>query len=420
MLLNDENIEYAFLGGVFPIEMEEHIKANSIGPIQYAANVLQWNFINGIEKNIGYPVKLINCMFIGSFPKRYHDAIIKTQKFSHVLGSDDINIGFLNITIIKQIILPILIQKALKEWVFNNSNRQKVLIVYSANYVDVINYVKKIDPTIHICLILPDLPMYMNIGKSMLYRIINYKNRIMLNKTVNNIDSFVFLTKQMSEYLRIASNSYTVVEGMIDNTEYVTQQETKEVQHCSVKQIVYTGTLTRQYGVMDLINAFLEIPDNNMQLIICGDGEAREDVIKVSENDTRIKYMGIISHQEARRMQRNATALVNPRQNIGAYTKYSFPSKTMEYLLSGVPVICYKLDGIPEEYDDYLFYVQEEEINSYENLKNKILEICSLSEDNRIKLGTKGREFVLCKKNNSVQTKKVLDMIMFGLQNTNK
>ena len=38
---------------------------------------------------------------------------------------------------------------------------------------------------------------------------------------------------------------------------------------------------------------------------------------------------------------------VNPRQNNEEFTKYSFPSKTMEYLASGVPVVAYKLDGIP-------------------------------------------------------------------------
>ncbi|MBP2639680.1 MAG: glycosyl transferase group 1 [Firmicutes bacterium] len=417
-----DDIEYAFLGGLFPKQLEYQIKAKSKGPLQYAANTLQWNFVSGIESNIGYPVKLLNCMFIGSFPKRYRDAYVKTQKFSHSLGSDDINIGFLNITVLKQILIPISIKKALKKWILNNSNRQKVLFVYSSNYVESINYVKKINHNIHICLILPDLPMYMNLAKHNmpLYKLINCKNQRMLEKTLQNIDSFVFLTEQMSKYLKIDSKPYIVIEGVIGDCELLELQRMQNDQTDCVKRIVYTGTLIKKYGIIELLKAFREIEDENLQLIICGGGEAAEDIKKASENDLRIIYKGVVSPQEARQIQLNATVLVNPRQNIGEYTKYSFPSKIMEYMLSGVPVICYKLDGIPSEYNDYLLYVKPEADKSHKNLKNKIMEICSLSTNARRELGIKGREFVLNNKNKLIQSKKVLEMILRDINKNDK
>ena len=67
--------------------------------------------------------------------------------------------------------------------------------------------------------------------------------------------------------------------------------------------------------------------------------------------------MGQVSLNEARALQKTADVLVNPRLNEGEYTKYSFPSKTMEYLSTGRPVVCYKLDGIPDEYDKHLMEV---------------------------------------------------------------
>lgn len=64
-------------------------------------------------------------------------------------------------------------------------------------------------------------------------------------------------------------------------------------------------------------------------------------------------------------MQQQATLLVNPRKGHEEYTKYSFPSKTMEYMASGTPTIMYKLPGLPIEYEEYLVLLPD---NSQETL----------------------------------------------------
>ena len=99
---------------------------------------------------------------------------------------------------------------------------------------------------------------------------------------------------------------------------------------------------------------------------------------------------------------------MNPRSNEGEYTKYSFPSKTMDYLASGIPVVMYKLDGIPEEYDPYLYYIKG---NSSEDIKNALVSILEKSWEERVEIGAAGREFVLNNKNAKHQAKKILDMM---------
>ena len=54
---------------------------------------------------------------------------------------------------------------------------------------------------------------------------------------------------------------------------------------------------------------------------------------------------------------RRADVLVNPRPNEGEYTKYSFPSKNIEYLLSGNPVVGYMLSGMPEDYRRFVYEI---------------------------------------------------------------
>ena len=107
-------------------------------------------------------------------------------------------------------------------------------------------------------------------------------------------------------------------------------------------------------------------------------------------------------------MQKNATIIVNPRQNNEEFTKYSFPSKNMEYLSSGVPVIAYKLDGIPDEYDDYILYPED---NSSDGLYKKIKSVLDMSEEERQSVGEKARCFVVENKNKNRQAQRIFEFI---------
>ena len=64
-----------------------------------------------------------------------------------------------------------------------------------------------------------------------------------------------------------------------------------------------------------------------------------------------------------------ATLLINPRFSNEEYTKYSFPSKNMEYMASGTPILTTKLPGMPKEYYEYIYLFEEESI---EGMKNKM------------------------------------------------
>ena len=60
----------AFLMGLFPKDNRNEIIKNSRGPIQFAADALEWGYVKGIsEQNI--KCELFNAPFIGSYPKRY-------------------------------------------------------------------------------------------------------------------------------------------------------------------------------------------------------------------------------------------------------------------------------------------------------------------------------------------------------------
>ena len=80
----------------------------------------------------------------------------------------------------------------------------------------------------------------------------------------------------------------------------------------------------------------------------------------------------------------------------------------MEYLSSGVPLVAYKLDGIPDEYDRYIQYVEDDSI---ESLKKKIVEVCEMPKKERDDMGVLGRAFVLTEKNSTAQTRKIVKLV---------
>ena len=174
------------------------------------------------------------------------------------------------------------------------------------------------------------------------------------------------------------------------------------------KIILYTGTLALRYGVLNLLEAFSRIKDENYRLWICGKGEGENEIKKRSQKDSRIKYFGQVLTDVVRRMQTEATVLINPRTNEGEYTKYSFPSKIIEYFASGTPTIMYKLNGIPEDYFDYCFTIDGETVD---DLKKTIIKVCEMNNETLEAVGEKAQNFITEKKNAKFQSQKIIQML---------
>jgi len=190
-------------------------------------------------------------------------------------------------------------------------------------------------------------------------------------------------------------------------------QKNDKIGEEKLKRIVYTGTLNKRFGVINLIKAFHEIDDPNVVLEMCGRGDSEALINEYAKKDNRIHYLGQITNEESISLQRNATVLVNPRPDDEDFTRYSFPSKNMEYLLSSNPVIAFKLKGIPDEYDDYMFYIES---NTNESMKDKIIEVLNLSHQERYLFGNRAKKFVLDNKNINKATLKIYNMIESNLK----
>lgn len=389
-----------FLGCLYEKVLEKEILENSKIGLSNATNSFQWNLINGLNKNLDKPIKILNVLPVGTWPKNYKKFIISTRYWEYE-GSNNIEIGCINIPFVKQINRYFNIKSYL-----NNINNEKEIIIYSP-YLPFLKAVYDLPENYKITLIVPDLPDDDVVKRSGIIDIFRKINKHLLYKYMKRIDRFVVLTEKMVEKLNIYDKPYVVIEGLVDiNT--VNESFLKEEYINEKKIVTYTGSLLYKYGIGNLLDAFRRIEYEDYELWISGSGEAENEIKELCELDKRIKFKGYLTHKETIEIQRKSTLLINPRMNDGEYTKYSFPSKTIEYMVSGNPVLMYKLDGIPEQYDKYLYYVED---NTIESLKNKIVELMS-KDSYELKLkGNEARKFIIENKNSEFQTKKILDMI---------
>ncbi|WP_035650384.1 glycosyltransferase family 4 protein [Flavobacterium sp. ASV13] len=395
-------VKLIFLGGLFPNESRREIESKSTGVIQYAADALQWAIVTGLDNYYSQNFKLVNLPYIGSFPKRYSDLKTKTFKFSHIKGANDINVGFINLPIYKLYSRFYQAKKTLKK-VIDNDNT--IIIIYAIHtpFIKAAIDIKKNNPSVKICLIVPDLPEFMDDDKSFIRKYLKNIEKGLLNKYLKEIDSFVVLSDYMHLPLQINNRPWVRVEGIFE-------QKTDNIvlEKEPFKTILYTGTLAKRYGILNLLEAFSLIKNNDYRLWICGDGDAKEELELMAKEDSRIKYFGQLSREEVIKLQKKATVLVNPRISEGEFTKYSFPSKTMEYLASGTPCVLYRLQGIPEEYFDYC-YMSEEETPL--GLYKTIISVCEKEQSELNEFGEKAKRFILENKNPEIQCKKIYNML---------
>jgi glycosyltransferase involved in cell wall biosynthesis len=229
------------------------------------------------------------------------------------------------------------------------------------------------------------------------------------NRFFKSVDGFIILTEQMNARINLKAKPFVVLEGHVDSALGEAEADKKEEQLSGKKVVVYAGSVNRIYGIENLVEGFLLSNLDNAELRVYGDGDYAEKVKETEKKYSSVKYMGVCDNSEVVKAEQSAALLVNPRPAAPEYTKYSFPSKNMEYMVSGTPVLTTKLPGMPKEYYPYVYLLEDE---TPMGVSDALREIFSLTADERGKKGQAARRFVLEHKSNVIQAKRIIDFLM--------
>lgn len=161
-----------------------------------------------------------------------------------------------------------------------------------------------------------------------------------------------------------------------------------------VFRVVLSGSLEAYNGVELALSAVALLPAD-VELVIAGTGTLAGHVREWAQHEPRVTYAGFLSFEDVLVLYRSADLLLNARLTKAIDTRYFFPSKLMELLASGTPVLSTCTGQVESEYGDVLYLLREETPAA---LAARILEIRSVDRDDRTRLGGRAREFMFREK----------------------
>lgn len=382
-----------FLGTLCPHDRFDEIESRSKW-FDYPGNFFQNTLIDGLDKFS--QVSIITAPNI----KRYRGKLLRGSRFSHNGTSDDICLPEFDIPAIKEIISAWNFKKKLKK-----IKDIDVILVFSTSFPALFaaSYLKKKIPHIKIINLITDLPEYMSTGNSWIFTKLKNFGIKLYNNYSKYIDGYILLAPKMIERLPQKNIPWLHVEGLFSY-----KKDTDAHSERIDKTILYSGALESKYGIIDLLDAFELLNDKDYKLYLCGTGTALETIKQRASKDSRIQYLGVLDRPSVLKLQSEVSLLVNPRSSKDDYTKYSFPSKTMEYMASGTPVLMTKLKCLPEEYYRYLYFIEDE---TPQGIHDKIIEIMNKPISERWYFGRQASNFILENKNPTVQASRIINFI---------
>jgi glycosyltransferase involved in cell wall biosynthesis len=220
---------------------------------------------------------------------------------------------------------------------------------------------------------------------------------------MSNYDGYILLTEQMNQVVNIHSKPYLIMEGLVDINMAAADNLFED--KFPEKIVIYAGGIYEKYGVKKLVDAFMLLQGDDLRLHVYGPGEMAKDMPDYMKADKRIIYYGIVPNKEVVRKLSEATLLINPRSSVEELAKYSFPSKNMEYMVSGTPLLTTPLPGMPQEYYPFVYVFNDETVEGFQQTLKVLL---ATPKEELHEFGQRAKEFVLRYKNNRVQAERIL------------
>lgn len=222
----------------------------------------------------------------------------------------------------------------------------------------------------------------------------------------NSYDAYALLTEAMNEVVNKQKRPYIVVEGLSDikteETSITTESKNEKF------TVLYAGGIKKEYGAELMVKGFHQIHNDDIELHIYGYGPYVKEIEEINKVDPRIKYLGTKTNQEIVALQKKAHLLINPRPTDQEFVKYSFPSKIMECMASGTPLLTTVIPGMPKEYYPYVYLIKDENLNGF---STALEDVISKTEEELTQKGHAAQEFILENKNNIVQAKRILALL---------
>ena len=131
--------------------------------------------------------------------------------------------------------------------------------------------------------------------------------------------------------------------------------------------LTFAGNLTSDNGIPLLIKILPFLSDLNVKLNIIGKGALLDLLQKKSSEFSFVTLQQDLSRREILDIMTRSHLLLHPRPTDSPVTRFSFPSKLIEYISTGTPVLSTQLKSIPSDLRPYLNFSLSDSPTSFFN-----------------------------------------------------
>lgn len=375
--MNKKNKNIIYLGGAIPKNVEDEVSRIDRIP-HVASQKFSWTVINSLKKEFNLIFNISSCDI------RNYPAVNKFYFRFQFFKKNDVNgifLGFVNVLLLKHISRSLSLF-VIVPWVILKHKISYIIVQGSHTPFMLIAILSKLFFNVRITIILTDQHGRFVESDGSLGGILRSVDTRLMRLLLGLFDGHICLSPYFVSNFGLVN--YFITPGIL-NEEFQTliANNTSPTSKNSTFDIVYAGGVSVDNGVDRLLRAFKKLSYQNIRLFIYGSGPLVKEVEYAALHDLRINYGGVLYGENYIKAILSANLLVNPRPISDDYAKSSFPSKLIEYMATGVPVLTTRLLAIPDEFKSCLFFIEDDSDNS---IFNGIMKVINCSHVEREKI----------------------------------
>ena len=208
---------------------------------------------------------------------------------------------------------------------------------------------------------------------------------LFLLKHTKDYDGYLSLTDGLNGLFNPNGKPSYIFEGLVEDKKVKAKEAKKPY-------IFFGGALMEKYGVYNLIEAFKQINNKNLELLICGHHGDSRALKEASKGNNNIKFLGLLPVAEVLEYEKSALCLVNPRPFSEDLDRFSIPSKTLEYMAMGRPVISVRNTILMNKFPEEIIWIPSAKV---EDIKQGLQKVFDMTEVERENFGEEAKNRVL-------------------------
>ena len=206
-----------------------------------------------------------------------------------------------------------------------------------------------------------------------------------LHNLADNLSGYITLTSGLNELFNKKNRANLTIEGIVEN-----KYQKLDVSEYG-KYIFFYGDLEAKYGIYELIKAFKELNNDQINLVFAGYHGNDEKIKNSIADQVNIKYLGMISYDLIHSLGNGSLLNIDPRPFSEDYDRYLIPQIVLDSLNGGSITVSVRNTKLEPYFKEEVIWINS---NEKEDIISGINKALSLNEEDRKTLIKKGNASV--------------------------